>query len=392
MIDFPNSPTVGQQFTAAGVTWTWDGTKWTGNGLNTPYLPLAGGTLSGPLTLVGNPVAPLQPATKQYVDYIEAAYPLGDNHIINGDMLIDQRGVASGGGGTTSGYTVDRWMYGGNTASPVGTWTRVNSTAMAANGFPSVLMFTSSTAHTSVATDAISFFQCIEADMLPDFAFGTAGAQPVTLSFWVNVSIAGTYSGALCNYLGTRAYPFLFAVPVGWTKVVVTIPGDTAGTWTLLGNGGSLYVCFDLGCGANYRGPAGAWGNGGWNGANGAANIVATNGAYYQLTGVKLEIGTVATPYNRESVTKKVADCQRYFQVVFAIAGGYNTAGGQIYNSFSYQFMRAVPSVTFLNIAYTNVSGLGLGFSMNNSLYAVATVTGTGAGTVTYYAVLDAEL
>jgi hypothetical protein len=39
MIDFPAAPTNGQQFTAAGVTWTWDGVKWTLNGLGVPFLP-----------------------------------------------------------------------------------------------------------------------------------------------------------------------------------------------------------------------------------------------------------------------------------------------------------------------------------------------------------------
>jgi hypothetical protein len=336
------------------------------------FLLLTGGTMTGPLTLATNPVTPLQSAPKQYVDAgiatvnttIAALVPaMNDNRIINGDMWLDQRGVASGAGGTVTSYTVDRWQYGGNTTvSPVGTWTRVNSTTMAANGFPSVLTFTSSTAHTSVATDAISFFQCIEADMISDFAFGTAGAQPVTLSFWVNVSIAGTYSGALCNYLGTRSYSFLFAIPVGWTKVVVTIPGDTTGTWTMLGNGGSLYVCFDLGCGANYRGPAGAWSNGNWNGANGAASVAATNGAIFQLTGVKLEIGTVATPYNRQSVTKRIADCQRYFWTIPGGAGLYylglttnNTAWSAQPTVLFPVAMRSSP--TMLNAAFTVPSG-----------------------------------
>jgi len=113
MIDFPNSPTVGQQFTAAGVTWTWDGTKWTGNGLNTPYLPLAGGTLSGPLTLAGNPTVPLGSATKQYVDAGDLLNSAGGfiNKFRNGAFYIWQRGVgpisiAAG----LNGYTADGWI------------------------------------------------------------------------------------------------------------------------------------------------------------------------------------------------------------------------------------------------------------------------------------------
>ena len=49
-------------------------------------------------------------------------------------------------------------------------------------------------------------------------------------------------------------------------------------------------------------------------GATGAVSVVATNGASFNMTGVKLEIGTVATPFNRQSLAKSMADCQRYYQ------------------------------------------------------------------------------
>lgn len=68
MIDFPASPIVGQTFTTTGLIWTWDGTKWTANGLGTAYLPLAGGSLSGPLVLAADPTLALGAVTKQYVD------------------------------------------------------------------------------------------------------------------------------------------------------------------------------------------------------------------------------------------------------------------------------------------------------------------------------------
>ena len=72
---------------------------------------------------------------------------------------------------------------------------------------------------------------------------------------------------------------------------------------------------FDLGCGATYRGPAGAWAAGNYCGVTGAVSVVGTNGATFYLTGVKLEIGSVATPFNRQSLAKSMADCQRYYQI-----------------------------------------------------------------------------
>ena len=376
MIDFPASPTTGQQFNAAGVTWTWDGTKWTGAGLNTPYLPLSGGTLSGPLTLVSDPTAALQPATKQYVD-AGNVYPR-DNRIINGDMRIDQRGIASGAGGTALGYTVDRWQFNASNATK-GVWQRAGGPPgpnLAAAGFGYALTFTSNSAYTPLATDYFQFVQIVEADMVSDFAWGTPNAQPVTLSFWVNSSLTGTFSGVIGNDNGTRSYPFSYSISVAstWTKVAVTIPGDTGGTWVMSGNTRSLTVHFDLGAGANYRGPANAWASVNYVGVTGAVNVVGTNGAIFNVTGVKLEIGSVATHYNRQSLAKSLADCQRYYQVsqmLFAISG--QPAGGQLNMSQPLIVtMRAVPTLTVLTNASANWTFQALGANVN----MIANLTG----------------
>ena len=313
MIDFPASPTVGQIFTAGGVTWTWDGSKWTGNGLNVAYLPLIGGTMIGPLTLQGNPAGNLDAAPKQYVDVLSAGYPLGDNRIINGDMRIDQRN--GGASGTAIGiYTIDRWVYGGTVVNK-GSWARGGAGGqLTALGFGNFLGFVSSSAYTPLAADSFHFQQRIEADMVSDFCWGTPNAQAVTLSFWASCSLTGTFGGSIRNDSATRSYPFTFNIPVAstWTKIVITIPGDTAGTWVMSGNGEALRVYFDLGAGANFRGTAGAWTAGDIRGVTGAVNIVGTNGAALNITGVKLELGGVATPFNRKTTQESLADCQRY--------------------------------------------------------------------------------
>ena len=154
--------------------------------LNTGFLPLAGGTLTGPLTLAGNPATALQATPKQYIDALPVA--MNDNRIINGDMRIDQRN--QGASGTGFGYCIDRWSYSSNQATK-GTWQRSaqGASGIATNGCGYNLLFTSSSAYSALAGDNFGFFQRIEADMIGDFAWGTTGAQPVTLSFWVTSSL-----------------------------------------------------------------------------------------------------------------------------------------------------------------------------------------------------------
>jgi hypothetical protein len=413
MIDFPSNPTVGQQFTAAGVMWTWDGAKWTAQGLSPTFLPLSGGTLTGPLNA---PVVSLQntagnanplwgdiggnarwlvelgdgaPETGNnagsnfaIVAYSDAAVSLGadftinratgvvsasnlsapqamgSNRIINGDMRIDQRN--SGASGTASGvYTIDRWIYGASQTNR-GSWQRGTAGVnLIPVGFGNYLAFVSSSAYTPLAADQFNFQQRIEADMVSDLCWGTANAQPVTLSFWAFSSLTGTFGGSIRNDTGTRSYPFSFNIPAAstWTPIVITIPGDTAGTWVMSGNGEALRVYFDLGAGANFRGTAGAWTAGDLRGVTGAVNVVATNGASFNLTGVKLEIGSVATPFNRKTTAQSLLDCQRYYQRVNAIWSG-NATSGAVYSASA-----QLPSTPRVATTLTGTSAAANGFA-----------------------------
>ena len=390
MTDAPNDGTAYARKSAgwAHLTHT-DITDWTaslaGYALTTA-IPVASSTLPLP-----NGVAAVGTSTAYArADHVHPsdAYP-HDNRIINGDMRITQRG----GSGTVAGFTVDRWRMGMNQAGKL-TWAQNQSAAMALNGFPNALTFTSTSAYTALATDAFSVWQAIEADMVSDFAWGTTNAQPVTLSFWFN-GPAGTYSGSVQNYAAppTRSYPFTFNLPTtGWSKIVLVIPGDTAGTWVMSGNGGALYLNFDLGCGANLRGSAGAWQNGNFSGATGTMSVVATNGAVVQITGVKLEIGSVATPYNRQSLAKSMADCQRYYQTGWMLASSYGAAGQ------TYQFavplvvtMRAAPTVTPTSVSNTNMSSYTLS-SNQSTVWNSGPATATGLTAINANYTASAEL
>ena len=316
-----------------------------------------------------------------------AAVVIGDNRIINGDMRIDQRN--GGASGTANQYTVDRWGYYG-AQSGKGAWQGAPSSGLA--GFPRCLGFSSTSAYTPAAADVFQFNQPIEADAISDFAWGTPQAQPVTLSFWALTNgVTGTFGGAIGNFAATRSYPFTYSIPTAatWTKITLTIPGDMGGTWVMAGNAGALQVYFSLGCGSTYRGPPNTWASAAYYGAVGQANVVATNGAGFFVTGVKLEIGSVATPFNRQSLAKSMADCQRYYQVGSFKQDTYAAQPTSVFGSYQ-PFpvtMRVAPTVTPTFTTQTNCSGGGVVIEGAVGLEVYAQLTAAGnvalAGTFT---------
>jgi hypothetical protein len=352
-----------------------------------PYAPLASPAFTGTPSMPTGTTGVTQTAgdsstklaTTAFITAATAAV-MGDNRIINGDMRIDQRN--NGVSGTANNvYTVDRWGYFGTQASK-GTWQRIATSA--APGFPYALMFQSSSAYASLAGDNFEFYQSIEADMVSDFAWGAAGAQPVTLSFWAFSSLTGMFSGSFRNYAATRSYPFSFSIPTAntWTKITTTISGDTAGTWVMSGgNGGAVTVNFDLGSGATLRGPANAWASANYIGVTGAVSVVSTNAATFYVTGVKLEIGSVATPFNRQSLAKSMADCQRYYQTSGGVCleGCSSGASAAVGSTIWFQVqMRVFPTLVHSGESYSN--GSGLAFDQITQNVCRALWTGSSAG------------
>jgi hypothetical protein len=321
---------------------------------------------------------------------LAAPQAMGDNRVINGDMRINQRGVGSG---MTLGYMADRWTFSASLTTQ-GNWSQTIS-GSAAPGFPACIGFTSNSAYTLLAADYFSFGQSIEADVVSDFQWGTANAQPVTLSFWAFSSIAGAFGGSINNYALTRSYPFTYSLPTAntWYKITVIIPGDTAGTWVMNGNAGALYVFFGMGVGATFSAPAGAWASGNYLSPPGSVSIVGTNGAQFFVTGVKLEIGSVATPFNQQSLAKSMADCQRYYQISQIAQEFYSAAGVGVIASLTHPIMRAAATAIITLNNSVNIGAVTFYDTFATSIAAasaIATVAGNTTINVTY--TLDAEL
>ncbi len=235
------------------------------------------------------------------------------NRIINGDMRIDQRNA--GASVTTSAganvFCVDRW-FGFATSPAVYT---MQQDASAPAGFVNSVKVTVTTPDASLAaSDFNSFRYIIEGLNVADLGWGSAGAQAVTISFWVRSSLTGTFTVGLRNSAVNRSYIATYAISSAdtWEYKTITIPGDTTGTW-LTTNGVGIRLDWNLGSGSDYQGIAGSWTATNDLTTAGAVNVVGTNGATFYLTGVQLETGSVATPFERRPYGTELALCQRYY-------------------------------------------------------------------------------
>ena len=236
------------------------------------------------------------------------------NRIINGDMEIDQRNA--GAAVTLNGaaaYTVDRW-FGEDVTDGIFTVQR-DSSAPAGFSFSAKVTVTTADA-TLAATQYAVFTQRIEGFNTADLGWGTANAKTVTLSFWVRSSLTGTFGGVLANSAENYSYPFTYTISVAdtWEQKTVTVVGPTAGTWIGATNGKGMIVTFGLGSGSTYVGTAGAWAAADYRGgATGQTNVMGTLNATWYITGVQLEVGSVATPFERRDYGRELIMCQRYY-------------------------------------------------------------------------------
>ena len=313
---------------------------------------------TGTLNIQTNSINALAIDTNQNatMNYVSAQNTFGfKNRVINGAMTIDQRN--SGGSFTpaTGGVngSCDRWKYWVAQSSKL---TAQQLTSSPPSGFSNYLGITSSSAYTPISTDYFMVQQNIEGYNVADLGWGTSNAKTVTLSFWVQSSLNGTFGGSILSGNNDYVYPFSYSIPTPntWTYVTITIPGPTTGTWSTINNVGAC-VIFSLGAGSSVQGTPNAWtstNSSSIRSSLNTVNLVATTGATWYVTGVQLEKGNIATPFDYRPYGTELALCQRYYQQ--KIKGSYPYSVGFIaYASnagvCSESFpvtMRATPTVT----------------------------------------------
>ncbi len=305
------------------------------------------------------------------------------NRIINGAMVIDQRNAgASVSIATSSGtqqFAVDRFYTYKDTSGATVTAQR-SSTAPA--GFTNSHLVTISTGSNAAAGEQNFVQHNVEGFNIADLAWGTASAQPVTLSFWVRGSVTGTYGIGISNNAATRCYIASYTINSAntWEYKTITIAGDQSGTW-LTDNSIGIRFRIDFGSGSNYQQTPSTWSSSFGNTVVGRANAIGTSGATFYLTGFQLEKGSTATSFDYRPYGTELALCQRYYERFTGISSGpYRTGYGyntSIYMSLPFQvtkrttggsFSSSASGTTLLS-AYGNGSSSGfLGGLMTGSI------------------------
>jgi len=272
------------------------------------------------------------------------------NRIINGAMMIDQRNAgASSSFGSTGAYnTVDRFQAYQNTSGTATLQQVVDAPA----GFYNSLKVTITASATPAAGELFQIQQVIEGYNIADFAFGTASARAITLSFWVKSSLTGQFGGAVQDGSAAYGYPFSYTISAAntWEQKSISITGATAGSWGATTSAG-LRLYLDLGCGSNFLGTAGAWVASSARGATGDTKLISTNGATWFITGVQLEVGSTATSFDYRPYGTELQLCQRYYEKTVTNTGliwtGDATNGNNYYMSgLFFVLKRATPTFT----------------------------------------------
>ena len=281
----------------------------------------------------------------------------GRNLVINGAMQVAQRGTSSAVT-TSSGYfTVDRFRT-TVTSDSAGRHTQSQATITDLPGFSNAIKLDCTTADTSIAAGEILVLATrFEGQDLQQLQKGTSSAKSVTVSFYAK-GTAKTYMCELSDQDNTRHNTQQFTVSTSWTRHSLTFVGDTTGTLdddTAL----SLILSFWLHAGSTYSGgtyTANTWAS--TTTANRAAGIdsffSSTDNELF-ITGIQLEVGEKATPFEHRSYADELRKCQRYFYFL-NLGGTYQVGGGLPGMLYSTDLafatipfmceMRAAPSIT----------------------------------------------
>ena len=243
------------------------------------------------------------------------------NMILNGAMKISQRGTSFAAIGNGD-YSLDRWQF---TESSIGAYTITQDSSGPA-GFANSLKIDCTTADASPASgEWLTFQYKIEGQDLQQLKKGTASAESVTLSFWVKCNKTGNIQVNLKDEDNNRQIGNTVTIDSAdtWEQKSLTFAGDTTGA---LGddNACSMFIEWWLDSGSSLSSGAvpTSWETKADTDRNAGGTLAFADSTsnYINITGVQLELGTVATDFEHRSYGEELALCQRYYEKSYAQA------------------------------------------------------------------------
>tara|TARA_R100001440_G_scaffold56682_1_gene76460 strand:- start:382 stop:1452 length:1071 start_codon:yes stop_codon:yes gene_type:complete len=305
----------------------------------------------------------------------------GRNMVINGNMTIDQRNSGSAVTPTADQtVTLDRFKARLNNASKYS----VQQVTDTPSGYYNSLKVTSAAATTVGTNDYYQIATPLEGYNVSQLDLGLSTAKKFTISFWVKSSLTGTFGGAYSNDQGDRFYAWTYTISSAntWEHKTVTVDGVTDGSWERT-TGAGLHIYWTLGAGSGVQTTAGAWGTTFKRGPTGATNVVATNGATWQITGVQLEVGPQSTPFEHEPVGVTLSKCQRYHYKHFTetkngqLVLSNDRASNRYYSHLNFpQEMRVAPTGSHVGMDRVHKPGITYDTIATGPFFYQASVNG----------------
>ena len=311
------------------------------------------------------------------------------NLIINGAMTVHQRSgtITADSSGK---YSLDRWQLWDNGDGGFD----VTQSTEAPAGFKNSLKVDVTSADTSIAAlDYKLLYYSFEGYDMSHLEWGTANAKTVTISFWVRSTTTGDHSVGIRGGDGSNYNCYMTTYNISsantWEYKTVTIPGDTTVSSYNLDNTHWGTLAFSFATGSTYTVTANeTFEAGNLVSATGAVNLFSSASNDWYITGVQLEVGEQATPFEHRSYGDELARCQRYYR---GYGTAYITRSDGVFVEGDIITMRSQPTATTLDESYTTTYIFATESAVEGHRIVI---TGTGSGNSSggLFASLDAEL
>jgi len=279
------------------------------------------------------------------------------NLVINGAMLVNQRATQA----TSTGYnSIDRFAFYHLNVDEAPTYAQSNvasGTTPYELGFRKCLrVMNGNQTGGAGAGDQISIDYRFEAQDIANSGWNyTSASSYITLSFWVKSSVAQDFKLQVKTEDGTeKAYPMSTGALSAntWTKITKTIPGHADLTFdNNNAKGFNIHWFPFVGTDLTASVTDNAWMN--YSGSSktndSTSTWYTTNDATFDITGVQLEVGDVATNFEHRSYGDELIRCQRYFEKIENVYHSVYAkwGSGDVWVSFGYNTeKRSTPTVT----------------------------------------------